>query len=141
MDVPKSTYMYWQARWKKPDPDQEIKDAILAIREKHENYGYRRIHATLGKDAWKVNRKKVQRICRELGIQVKSFGRKYRRYNSYKGVVGRIAPNRMNRRFETSIAFQKITTDTTEFKYYEKDASGKPQSKKLYLDPFMDLYN
>lgn len=118
-----------------------MKDKILGIRDKHANYGYRRIHAELVKNGWKVNHKKVQRLCQELKIQVKNFGRKYRKYNSYKGVVGRIAPNRVNRRFETSIPHQKITTDTTEFKYYEEDANGKLQIKKLYLDPFMDLYN
>lgn len=133
--------MYWQAQWKKPDPDQALKEEILEIRKKHENYGYRRIHATLVKSGQRINRKKVQRIVQELKIQVTNFGRKYRKYNSYKGVVGRIAPNRINRRFGTSIPYQKITTDTTEFKYYEEDSTGKLQLKKLYLDPFMDLYN
>lgn len=76
-----------------------------------------------------------------MGIQVTNFGRNYRRYNSYIGVIGRIAPNRINRKFETSIPYQKITTDTTEFKYYENDENGKAQIKKLYLDSFMDLYN
>jgi putative transposase len=117
--------MYWQAQWKKPDPDQELKDEIVSIRQNHPNYGYRRIHATLVKNDFQINRKKVQRICQELKIQVKNFGRKYRKYNSYKGVVGRIAPNCMNRRFESSIPHQKITTDTTEFKYYEEDDAGK----------------
>lgn len=32
-------------------------------------------------------------------------------------------------------------TDTTEFQYYEKDDSGQLQLKKLYLDPFIDLFN
>ena len=36
---------------------------------------------------------------------------------------------------------QKITTDTTEFKYYEVSERGKLVVKKLYLDPFMDMYN
>lgn len=133
--------MYWQAQWKKPDPDKELKDEILEIREAHPNYGYRRIHATLLKRGRNINRKKVHRLCKELRIQVKNFGRKYRKYSSYKGVVGRIVPNRINRRFESSIPLQKITTDTTEFKYYDEDATGKPQIRKLYLDPFMDLYN
>ena len=36
---------------------------------------------------------------------------------------------------------QKITTDTTEFKYYEVDAKGRMNIKKLYVDPFMDMWN
>lgn len=39
------------------------------------------------------------------------------------------------------IPHQKITTDTTEFKYYEVGADGELITRKLYLDPFMDLYN
>ncbi len=114
---------------------------MLGVRKNHPNYGYRRIYATLVKEGWKVNRKKVQRLCQLLGLQIKSFGRKYRKYNSYKGVVGRIAPNLIHRRFESIVPCQKITTDTTEFKYYKADTGEKMQIKKLYLDPFMDLYN
>ena len=58
-----------------------------------------------------------------------------------KGNVGKIAPNRINRRFNTSVPHQKITTDTTEFKYYEIDNKGRMVIKKLYLDPFLDMFN
>ena len=34
-----------------------------------------------------------------------------------------------------------ITTDTTEFKYYEIDNKGRMVIKKLYLDPFLDMFN
>lgn len=88
-----------------------------------------------------MNKKKVQRLVQKLGIQVTSYRRKSRKEGYYKGAEGRIAPNRLRRRFHTSVAHQKITTDTTEMKYYEKDASGKLQIKKLYLNPFLDLYN
>ena len=77
----------------------------------------------------------------KLGYQVTSFTRKSRRYNSYKGNVGKIAPNRINRRFSTSVPHQKITTDTTEFKYYEIDNKSRMVIKKLYLDPFLDMFN
>ncbi len=52
-----------------------------------------------------------------------------------------MAKNRIHRRFKTNVVHQKITTDTTEFKYYEFDDKGKMIIKKLYLDPFMDMYN
>ncbi|MCJ0568026.1 DDE-type integrase/transposase/recombinase, partial [Enterococcus cecorum] len=39
------------------------------------------------------------------------------------------------------IPHQKITTDTTEFKYYEVDVKGHMTMHKLYLDPFMDMCN
>lgn len=88
-----------------------------------------------------VNKKKVQRIVQKLNLQVTSFTHKSRKYNSYKGKIGKIAQNRINRRFHTSISHQKITTDTSEFKYYQVDEKGKMTIKKLYLDPFMDMFN
>ena len=139
--MPKSTYMYWQKRFDREDPDEDLRRKILAIREEHPNFGYRRICATLQNQGICINRKKVHRLTKKYGLQVSSFTRKSRRYSSYKGNVGRIAPNRVNRRFCTSIPHQKITTDTTEFKYYEVDEKGRMTIRKAYLDPFMDLWN
>lgn len=133
--------MYWQKRFNRENPDKDLEEVILAIRKEHKDYGYRRIFGELRTRGIIVNKKKVQRIVQKLRIQVTSFTRKSRKYSSYKGTVGKIAPNKLKRRFNTSIPHQKITTDTTEFKYYEINDKGKMVIKKLYLDPFMDLYN
>ena len=133
--------MYWQKRFHRKNPNQELEAKILEIRNKHKDFGYRRIYGELRKEGLCVNKKKVQRIVQELGIQVTSFIRKSRKYSSYRGTVGRIASNRLRRRFHTSIPHQKITTDTTEFKYYVTDDRGTMQIKKLYFDPFLDLFN
>lgn len=133
--------MYWQKRFDRENPDKDIEEEILSIRNEHKDYGYRRIHKEILKRDFKINKKKIQRIIQKLKIQVTSFSRKSRKYSSYKGNVGEVAPNRIRRRFDTDILHQKITTDTTEFKYYEKDRNGVIQIKKLYLDPFMDLCN
>ena len=133
--------MYWQERLDRVNPNQELIDKIFEIRSNHKDFGYRRIWGELKHQDIHVNKKRVQRIVQLLGLQVTSFTRKSRKYSSYKGCVGRIAPNRVNRRFATNIPHQKITTDTTEFKYYEIDKKGRMNIKKLYLDPFMDMYN
>lgn len=133
--------MYWQKRFERENPNKELEQKILEIRKEHKDFGYRRIYGELRKEGIIVNKKRVQRIVQKLNIQVTSFTRKSRKYSSYKGRVGKIAPNRINRRFETSIPHQKITTDTTEFKYYEIDNKGRINIKKLYLDPFMDMFN
>ena len=133
--------MYWQKRFDREDPDAELLQIMRDIREKHKNYGYRRIYGELRKQGIKVNKKRVHRIVQKYGMQVTSFTRKSRRFSTYKGVVGRIAPNRVNRRFNTNIPHQKITTDTTEFKYYEPDDKGRVSIKKFYLDPFMDMFH
>lgn len=70
---------------------------------------------------------------KKLGIQCTKFSNKKRRYNSYKGQVGKIAKNRLNRRFDTPIPLQKLVTDVSEFKCLK--------DQKLYLSPIMDLYN
>lgn len=106
---------------------------ILALFEKHEGrYGYRRIHLALLAQGYVINHKKVQRIMNELNLKCVKFVRKSR-YKSYKGKVGTIAKNRLNHRFHTPHALQKIVTDVTEFK-----CTGE---EKLYLSPVMDLYN
>lgn len=133
--------MYWQKRFERKNPNLELEQKILALRKEHKDFGYRRIHGELRKQGMIINKKKVQRIVQKLNLQVTAFTRKSRKYSSYKGKVGKIASNRINRRFDTNIPHQKITTDTTEFKYYEVDEKGKMNIKKLYLDPFMDLCN
>ena len=133
--------MYWQKRFDRENPDSELEDMIQEIRKKNKDFGYRRICGELRKRGIVVNKKRVQRIMQKLGLQVISFTRKSRKYSSYKGKVGKVAPNRIHRRFKTSIPHQKITTDTTEFKYYEVDKKGHMTIRKLYLDPFMDMFN
>lgn len=133
--------MYWQKRFNKKNPDQELEAKILGIRKSNKDFGYRRIYGELRKQGLLINKKRVQRIIQKLELQVTSFTRKSRKYSSYKGKVGKVAVNRIHRRFETPIPHQKITTDTSEFKYYEVDEKGRMAIKKLYLDPFMDLCN
>lgn len=133
--------MYWQKRFDRENPDTVLEGIIMEIRKNNKDFGYRRIYGELRKRGIVVNKKKVQRIVQKLGLQVTSFTRKSRKYSSYRGNIGRIAPNRIHRRFNTSVPHQKITTDTTEFKYYDVDDKGRMTIQKLYLDPFMDMFN
>lgn len=55
-----------------------------------------------------------------------------KKYRSFKGEVGRAAPNELQRRFAADSANQKWVTDVTEF-----NVAGE----KLYLSPILDLYN
>lgn len=125
--------MYWQKRFDKENSDQNLEEIILEIRTNHKNFGYRRIYGVLRKQGLVVNKKRVQRIMQKLGLQVTSFTRKSRKYSSYKGKVGKVASNRIHRRFKTPIPHQKITTDTTEFKYYEVDEKGWAYQMKVYV--------
>ena len=55
-----------------------------------------------------------------------------KKYKSYKGKQGKIAPNILERNFKATAPNQKWATDITEF-----NVSGK----KLYLSPIIDLFN
>ena len=133
--------MYWQKKFARPEVPDEREQLILAIRSEHKDYGYRRLWAQMRNLGHTINRKAVQRIVQKLRLQVRSFTHKSRRYSSYKGAVGTVADNLLNRRFKTSIPHQKITTDTSEFKYWLQDSAGKTVAHKLYFDPYMDLFN
>lgn len=139
--LPKSTYMYWQKRLDRPNKDEEIENKILEIRKDNPNYGYRRMTAMLKRLVFVINKKKVQRLIQKLKLQVTNFSRKSRKYSSYKGTIGKVANNEINGKFTVEKPYTQITTDTTEFKYLEKDKSGNYQEKKLYLNPYLDMYN
>ncbi|MFC6808371.1 IS3 family transposase [Lactococcus lactis subsp. hordniae] len=134
--LPKATYYYWVARFERPNKDKEIEQEMIRIRTEHPNAGYRPMVELLKQRGFHINHKKVQRLMKKLGLRVTSYWRKSRKYNSYKGKVGTVAKNKLHRSFKTSIPHQKITTDTTEFKYYENGIQ-----KKCYLNPFLDLFN
>ena len=113
-----------------PDKYKAEKAEITAIY--HENrgrYGYRRITMELHKRGFQVNHKTVQRLMKELGLVCRVRMKKYR---SYKGEVGKIAPNLLKRDFHAEKPNQKWVTDVTEFSLF---------GEKLYLSPILDLYS
>lgn len=80
---PKATYHYIRKQSKRPDKDKVYKDALLKLREKNKDYGYKRLTPELKKLGYHINRKKVLRLMRELGILVTAFSHKSRKYKSY----------------------------------------------------------
>lgn len=140
--MPKSTYMYWQRNFDRENPDKKLEELIKKIfMDNNQNYGYRRIQIELLQQGFNVNHKKIQRIMKKLNIQCSKFHKPYRKYRSYRGTLGRICDNKINRRFNTSVPHQKLTTDTSEFKYILQSSSGNKVIKKAYLDVFLDMYN
>lgn len=126
----RSTFYYQQKTLLAADPHTELKDKIRALYAQHKGrYGYRRITMAIRLMGTLVNHKTVQRLMREMGI--KSLVR-IKKYRSYKGALGRSAPNVLQRQFNATGANQKWVTDVTEF-----NVAGE----KLYLSPVMDLYN
>ncbi len=114
----------------RPDKYRVEKEEITAIY--HENqgrYGYRRITLEMRNRGYVINHKTVSRLMKALGLKCKVRIKKYR---SYKGEIGKIAPNLIDRNFHADAPNQKWTTDITEFSLF---------GKKLYLSPVLDMYN
>ena len=128
--LPRATFYYHLKQMQKADKYASVKEEITAIY--HENkgrYGYRRITAELHKRNFSLNHKTVQRLMKELGLVCRVRMKKYR---SYKGEVGKTAPNLLNRDFHADKPNQKWVTDVTEFSLF---------GEKLYLSPVLDLYS
>ena len=114
--LPRATFYYHLKRMRVPDKYKEVKAEIVAIY--HENkgrYGYRRITAALHNKGIHLNHKTVQRLMKELRLVCCVRIKKYR---SYKGEVGKIAPNLLNRNFYAEKPNQKWATDVTEFSLF-----------------------
>ncbi|WP_439287826.1 IS3 family transposase, partial [Lonepinella sp. BR2904] len=95
----------------KPDnPDKALKAKIKRIFIKNEGrYGYRRITLALREEGYVVNHKKVAKLMKELGL--KGERKLKRKYQSYQGNVGKIAPNLLERNFTASKPNEKWGTD------------------------------
>ena len=128
--LPRATFYYHLRRQNKPDRYEVAKAEIIVIY--HENkgrYGYRRITTELNKRNILLNHKTVQKLMKELGLVCRVRMKKYR---SYKGEVGKVAPNLLNRDFIADRPNQKWVTDVTEFNLF---------GEKLYLSPILDLHS
>ena len=129
-NMARSSFYYYQKHNKLPDKYKEIKELIKSIYHKNKGrYGYRRITDELQNKGIIINHKTVLRLMKLLGL--KSIIR-IKKYKSYKGEQGKIAPNILERNFKAQAPNQKWATDITEF-----NVSGQ----KLYLSPIIDLYN
>lgn len=71
---------------------------------------------------------------KELGILCTKFSNRIRKYNSYKGNIGKIARNILDRDFFAKKPNEIWLTDITEFKI-------RDSRDKLYLSPILDTFN
>lgn len=78
LGVNRSTVRY---RRKTRDDEARLVAAIRRLARRHPRYGYRRIHARLAATGWAVNRKRVRRLWRSLGLK-----RRIRRKRRASGV-------------------------------------------------------
>ena len=71
---------------------------------------------------------------REESLLCNKFKTRSRKYSSYKGKVGKVSDNVVDREFKANKPNELWLTDVTEFRI-------KGEEKKLYLSPILDVYN
>jgi putative transposase len=128
--LPRSSYYYHAARLPRSEKHISERDAIRKICAEHKGrYGYRRVTLSLHQRGYQTNHKLVMKLMCEEHL---SCVLRPKRYRSYRGEIGKVAPNRLNRRFKVVQPNTKWATDITEFKV---------NGQKLYFSPILDLYN
>ena len=131
LNINTSTY-YYQPKNNYILKYEEIKSKILNIYNKHKRrYGYRRILIVLKQEGININHKTILKLMKEMNL-IGIRCRKTKKYDSYKGNIGKTAPNIINRNFKTNRPYEKMFTDVTEFKIGEE---------KVYLSPVIDAFN
>ena len=130
MKLAKSTYYYEISKIDAVEARNKVlMDEIKEIFEHHKGrYGVRRIHRELVNRGRNINHKRVQRIMHDMGLIGK---RPKEKYHSYKGEVGKIADNIINRDFSATAPLQKWTTDVSQFNF---------TWGKCYISPILDMY-
>lgn len=129
-NLARSSYYYHEKRIQQTDKYQSVKELIKQIYHHHKGrFGYRRITLKINQKGILINHKTVLKLMKILGL--KSVIR-IKKYKSYKGELGKIAPNVLNRNFKAISPNQKWATDITEFNVL---------GKKLYLSPIIDMFN
>ena len=91
-----------------------LKEIKIIFTENKGLYGVRRVHNELINRGFKVNHKRVQSLMHKEGLKGKS---PKERYHSYKGTIGKVADNIINRDFSATAPLQKWTTDVSQFNF------------------------
>jgi transposase InsO family protein len=126
----RSTFYYQVKCQRKPDKHAALKELVKRVYHKEKGlYGYRRVALAIRSQGTLVNKKVIERLMAESGLRSVVRPKKYR---SYRGAVGKVVMNLLERNFVAQRPNQKWVTDVTEFKVAQQ---------KLYLSPVMDLYN
>lgn len=126
----RSVFYYHLKRMKSCDKHADDKELIKTIFHEHKGrYGYRRVTSEMRNRGILINHKTVHGLMGAMGLKSKI---RRVRYHSYKGEVGKIAPNIINRNFTANAPNQKWATDVTQINI---------GSEKLYLSPILDMFN
>lgn len=125
----RSTYYY---RVSHPHVDRlaDVRGLVRSVFEGSGGaYGYRRVAMALERDhGVHLDRKTVAKVMRQEGLRAK--GHRRRGHGSYKGTVGRVAPNVLARDFSSDRPMARLAGNVTQFVVGDE---------RVYLSPPIDL--
>ena len=131
LDIARSSYFYHCARLRMPDKYADVRQVLSEVfHGNHRCYGYRRMHAALGRRQLSLSEKVVQRLMKQECLIVTA--NKRRRYGSYLGEISPAPENLINRDFRADTPNEKWLTDITEFHI---------PAGKVYLSPMIDCFD
>ena len=154
----RSTFYYHLKALSKADKYEVVRERICEIfKESKGRYGYRRVTLQLRNEGFTINHKTVERLMNEHGLMLgectdnslrleylepkeghgifyaSELGRvALERCRTYKGTIGKIAPNILNRDFRADVPYQKLVTDVSQISI---------GAQKSFLSPILDLFN
>ena len=79
-----------------PDRDRALRAQLRQFSRAHPRWGYRRAHAQLLNQGWRVNRKAIQRLWREEGLRVPTRRRERQRLGTSSYPADRLAAEHPN---------------------------------------------
>lgn len=82
----------------------------------YETYGYRRIWLTAQRAGFHYAPETIRRLMGVLGLKSKIYNKHYRKYSSFRGHVGKIAPNILKQHFNETKPYRVLHTDVTQVK-------------------------
>jgi len=102
LDVDRSSVRYTSTR---PD-DADLRKAMKEVASERRRFGYRRIHIMLERQGIRMNLKKLRRLYREEGLQVRKRGGRKRALGTRRPML---VPERVNERWSLDFVSDAFT--------------------------------
>ncbi len=99
-----------------PDAEQHLRARLRELAAAHPRYGYRRLGILLAREGFRVNHKRVQRLCRQEGLRVRVKKRKRSRVGASTVPNDRLVAHHPNHVWALDFAYDQ-TADCRTLKY------------------------
>lgn len=90
-----------------PDAGSALRRRIGELSREYPRFGYRRVSALLRREGWEINRKRVHRIWKQEGLQIRGRPRKRRRLGHSENGCARHRPMHRNHVWTVDFAFTR----------------------------------